>query len=124
MAPDRLHRVVTGVRHPQELNALVAAAVDNLTREKVPQKVMPLNSVPGRFRTSGEEDDEYLSPENFQRYEPYVRLLESLNSSTLVAQYVRLYPLFQEAFEKLATRTPTSTITSWMSSTTSLPPPR
>ncbi len=87
--------------NPEHIIPRIAAAVDNLTREKVPEKVRPLKRVPGRFLTRGEEDDEYLSAENFNRYAPYVRVLESLNADMLAAQYIRLYPLFQRAFEEL-----------------------
>lgn len=68
------------------------ATVDNLPRKTVPQHLVPLKPVEGRF-TPG--------PENQRRYLPYVRLAEAVDTKVLVASYRALYPLLQDAYEEL-----------------------
>jgi hypothetical protein len=77
---------------PTQLIRNIVATVDNLPRETAPQRVMPIDPVPGRF-----------SPEtkNAARYTPYVKVLESLDSRALVRRYAESYPLFQQAYAEL-----------------------
>jgi hypothetical protein len=56
--------------------------------------------VPGKFATQG-EGEEAIDAANYSRYEPYVRVFESISSRALVFSYVRAYPLFQRAYEQL-----------------------
>jgi hypothetical protein len=79
----------------------VVATVDNLPRKKAPQRIWPLTPTAGPFATSGGKDTVYLSAENYRRYEPALRLMESVDTGQLVALYVRLYPLFQQAYKDL-----------------------
>jgi Protein of unknown function (DUF3014) len=80
------------------------ATVDNLPREKAAanmRPVKPLTSTSaGAFKVNGSGDSMSISPENSARYTPWVQLLESVNTGALVATYVRLYPLFQEAYKE------------------------
>ena len=55
----------------------------------------------GLFITEGSEDDKTISPKNAARYLAYVRIAELIDAQKLVEVYVRLYPLFQEAYEEL-----------------------
>jgi len=75
--------------------------VDNLPRKRAPVRSWPVNPTPGRFVAAGSGDAITLSAENFKRYEPFVRLVESVDSGRAVALYVRFYPLIQEAYEEL-----------------------
>lgn len=78
----------------------IVATVDSLPRRTAPQRMMPLHAVPGGFRaTSGEQPT--LDPSNASRYAAYVRLLDVVPASALVALYVKTYPLFQRAYEQL-----------------------
>jgi hypothetical protein len=79
----------------------VVATIDNLPRKKAPQRTWPLTKTPGSFLTTGGKDAIYLSAENYRRYEPALRLMESVDTGKLVALYVRLYPLFQQAYKDL-----------------------
>lgn len=79
----------------------VVATVDNLPRKKAPQRIWPLTPTAGPFATSGGKDAVYLSAENYRRYEPALRVMESVDTGQLVALYVRLYPLFQQAYKDL-----------------------
>jgi hypothetical protein len=79
----------------------VVATIDNLPRNKAPRRVWPLVPTPAPFVTTGGKDAVYLSAENYRRYEPALRLMESMDTGKLVALYVRLYPLFQQAYKDL-----------------------
>jgi hypothetical protein len=78
------------------------ATVDNLARPTAASRLWPVNPTPQRFSTRvGTGGIEVINPENSQRYEPLVRLIESVDSGQAVAVYRRLYPLFQQAYEAL-----------------------
>ena len=86
---------------PQDIVRHFVAAIDNLPRKTVAQRVMPIKPVTGAFRTSGPEGRTVVGADNAARYAPYVRALEAVDSAKLVALYVRLYPLFQQAYAEL-----------------------
>ena len=81
----------------------VVATVDNMARPYAPQTMWPVNPTPKRFVTliDGIGGPEVISPDNGQRYTPFVLLVESVDASQAVALYARLYPLFQQAYEEL-----------------------
>jgi hypothetical protein len=75
---------------PAALVRRIVATVDNLPRETAPRRVIPLAPVPGPFE-----------PSSFDRYAPYVRVIEAIDEKALVADYARAYPLFQQAYQEL-----------------------
>lgn len=79
----------------------MVVTIDNLPRRKLSLKQLPVESVEGRFRVSGKDDEFVLAPENYARYTPYVRLLESLDLDTFTDLYIHYYPLFQQAYLEL-----------------------
>jgi hypothetical protein len=79
----------------------IVATVDNLPRKRAPYSVMPVKRVHGLFMTEGPEDNLTISPKNASRYRAYVRVAEVVDARDLVGLYVRLYPLFQQAYEEL-----------------------
>jgi hypothetical protein len=79
----------------------IVATVDNLPREKVAQRVMPVKPVAKKFLVTGEGDKFVLNPANYSRYVPYVRLVEAVSVKKLVAVYVHFYALFQQAYKDL-----------------------
>jgi len=79
----------------------VVATVDNLPRKKAPQRLWFVKPTAGRFVTTGESDNARLSPDNYRRYTPFVRLVEAADTGKVVALYVRFYPLFQQAYMEL-----------------------
>ncbi len=86
---------------PDQLVRRIVATVDNLPRPTAPRRMLPLNPVPGQLSIAGAGDQMALDRSNFARYEPYVRVMESINTHALVYSYVRAYPLFQRAYEQL-----------------------
>jgi Protein of unknown function (DUF3014) len=86
---------------PGQLVRRIVATVDNLPRKTAPRRMMPLQAVPGAFLVLQDGEAIAIRPANFARYEPYVRVLEAVDSHALVRIYVRAYPLFQRAYEEL-----------------------
>lgn len=85
--------------YPSQLIRRIVATVDNLPRETAPRRVLPLEPVPGRFAAGGEELS--IAAANAERYVPYVRVFQSLDTRTLVQRYLESYPLFQRAYAEL-----------------------
>jgi hypothetical protein len=79
----------------------IVATIDNLPRRRAPMSVMPVERAPGQFITAGTENDPTISPKNASRYTPYVKIAQAIDARKLVGLYVRLYPLFQQAYEEL-----------------------
>jgi hypothetical protein len=79
----------------------ITVTVDNMPREKLALRLRPLKPMDSAFLASGEAGQLTLGPANYQRYEPYVQVLEKLDADSATALYVRLYPLFQKAYEEL-----------------------
>lgn len=79
----------------------VVVTLDNVTGRQLPQRYLPVKPVGGRFRVTEKGGRIYLSPHNYQRYTPYVRLAEAVDSHAVISLYVRFYPLFQRVYESL-----------------------
>jgi hypothetical protein len=79
----------------------VVATVDNLPRRELAERLRPAAPAPGHFRTAGNADGMVVSPQNFARYSQYMELVKAADPATLVAAYVKFYPLFQQAYEEL-----------------------
>lgn len=87
--------------NPQNLVRHIVVSIDNLTTEKVAERVRPLKPVPGEFAVDGPEEARVLDESNFERYKPLVQLVQSTDTELLVSTYTRYYPLFQQAYESL-----------------------
>jgi hypothetical protein len=87
--------------HTEKIIHNIVATIDNLPRSRAPASVMPVEAAPGKFITAGTEDELEISPDNAARYSAYVKISEAINTKKLVEVYVRLYPLFQQAYEEL-----------------------
>jgi hypothetical protein len=77
------------------------ATIDNLPGRRAPMSVMPVKPAPGTFATSSVTGSLTISPANAARYSAYVKIAETIDAKKLVGLYVRLYPLFQQAYEEL-----------------------
>ncbi|HUL40342.1 MAG TPA: DUF3014 domain-containing protein [Burkholderiales bacterium] len=84
-----------------EIIRRIVVTVDNLPRQKVSQRFIPVKPVAGRFRVTGEDENPVISPRNYSRYAPYVRSAEAVSVKKAVAVYVHFYPLFQQAYRDL-----------------------
>jgi len=88
LVPDRI------VRH-------IVATVDNLPRNKVAVQILPITPVPGHLNTLGTVNEMSIARDNAGRYATYVAAAEAVDTKRLVGFYVRLYPLFQQAYVEL-----------------------
>jgi hypothetical protein len=79
----------------------IVATVDNLPRDHLAPRLMPVSPVPGLPITEGSGNDLSLSPRNSERYRPYVGLVEAIPTDASVSMYAHFYPLFQEQYENL-----------------------
>ncbi|MEO8063582.1 MAG: DUF3014 domain-containing protein [Pseudomonadota bacterium] len=79
----------------------IVVTIDNLSDQKVAERLRPLKPVSGAFVAGGTADAPILDPANYDRYKPMVQLLRSTDTQRLVSTYVRYYPLFQESYENL-----------------------
>jgi len=86
---------------PKDIIRRIVATVDNLPREKVAQRLMPVRRVGGPFVVAGQGDDRSIGAGNAARYLPFVVLAESADAGRLVAAYVQYFPLFQQAYREL-----------------------
>lgn len=76
--------------------------VDNMTATKLPRKYRLTPDLRGKYLVQKTGDNSLIiSPDNYVRYEPYVRLVETIDLEKLAALYRRYYPLFQQAYEEL-----------------------
>ena len=79
----------------------IVATIDNLPRKKVAERLLPVKPPSGQLVTSGEGEIVTLSTANYARYARYVDLAQAVDTKQLVALYVHLYPLFQQAYQEL-----------------------
>lgn len=87
---------------PEQIISHIVSTIDNLPRRRLPTGALPVESPQGKFLVSGGGGDEGVeSPDNIARYAPYVRLVQAVNPRQAAELYVRLYPLFQKAYESL-----------------------
>ncbi len=93
---------------PESMIRHFVVTIDNMTRQKLPEKYDFTRPVSGSFKVRELEDDSdtdearyQLDPANYDRYKRYIVFAESVDLDRLVAIYQRYYPLFQEAYEEL-----------------------
>ena len=99
---------------PQEMLRKFVLAVNNIAEGKVIHEYRPVSSPPPPFIAETFSvmiegtavDQERISPNNFQRYEPYVTTLALIDSDAAIAVYRRFYPLLEEAFRELGLKKP------------------
>jgi hypothetical protein len=86
---------------PDQVIRHLVVTVDNLPRTKVAENMRPVKPTPGQTVTVANGDTVTLSADNYARYEPFVKLVQSASTEQLGALYLRYYPLFQQAYEDL-----------------------
>jgi hypothetical protein len=79
----------------------IVATVDNLPRATAPPALWPVKPAPGTLVTAAGDGRTTIAAANAQRYLPYVRLMESVDTPRFVEFYRRHYPLFQQAYREL-----------------------
>jgi hypothetical protein len=79
----------------------IVATIDNLPRTTLAPPINPVRPAPGTFATAATAHGMVAAEGNAQRYAVYVKAAESIDTQRLVGFYVRLYPLFQQAYVEL-----------------------
>jgi hypothetical protein len=79
----------------------IVATVDNLPRKSYAARLNPVKTPGGLMQVTGKDETLAIAPANAQRYTPYVRVLDAIDTAKLVAAYVHFYPLFQKAYVDL-----------------------
>jgi len=80
----------------------VVATVDNLARPHAAPRLWPVNPAPGRFTVeAGAGGGSVIGTANSARYAAFTTFVESVDTPRAVAVYVRLYPMFQQAYQEL-----------------------
>lgn len=95
------NKTLLHIFHAERIIRHIVATVDNLPRKRAPMNVMPVKRAAGEFITVGKEANLTIGPQNAARYSPYVKIAQLTDTKKLVELYVRLYPLFQQAYEEL-----------------------
>lgn len=86
---------------PDSVIRHIVATVDSLARKGLVERIRPIRSVSGAFLVENGAQGSWIASANADRYAPYVRAAEAIDTRRLVEAYVRLYPLFQQAYEEL-----------------------
>ena len=87
---------------PDSLVRRIVATIDALPRQKLAARMRPVNPAPGKLAVEESEGGGFvLKPENYERYKPFVQLVESADATQIVDMYLRFYPRFQEAYQQL-----------------------
>lgn len=95
---DRLQELLL----PQQIVNHIVATVDALPRHELgSSSILPLRTPHGGFMVSETQGNLVVDARNTERYAPYMNVVRRVDSSALVAWYVRNYPLFQQAYREL-----------------------
>jgi hypothetical protein len=79
----------------------IVATVDALPRHTIGGSILPLRTPSGAFATAAVANQTTLDTSNYARYDPYMQIVQAVDSRTLVTWYVHWYPLFQQAYREL-----------------------
>ncbi|MEM1113192.1 MAG: DUF3014 domain-containing protein [Pseudomonadota bacterium] len=78
-----------------------AALVSGAQRGYLVDQALPLPAPDGRFSVTLIDDSVVAAPASYERYEPYVDLVESVDTGSLVRVFHSFRPLLEEAYEAL-----------------------
>ncbi len=79
----------------------VVATLDNLGRAHAAPRLWPVMPTNGKFSVRRVDDADFIAAANAARYAPFVDFVEAVDTQRAAALYVRLYPLFQQAYQEL-----------------------
>jgi hypothetical protein len=94
-------KAVTQFLVPENVVRHIVVTVDNLPRKKVAVELRPIKPTPGTTATASQGDVTTLGAANFERYAPFVKVVQSTDTKSLASVYFKLYPLFQQSYEDL-----------------------
>jgi len=76
--------------------------IDNLTQPAMPSNALAARPLPGSLQVEGDaaSGGVRIAAANAARYAPWVKAFTAVDADALVAAYLRLYPLVQEAWRE------------------------
>ena len=86
---------------PEGIIRHVVATVDSLPRKTTAARILPIKPVPGTLATTSTTQGMSIAADNASRYAAYIKAAEAIDTGRLAGFYVRLYPLFQQAYVEL-----------------------
>jgi hypothetical protein len=86
---------------PENIIRHIVVTLDNLPRKKVAVELRPVKPTPGVTATASQADITTLGAANYERYAPFIKVVQTTDAKTLATVYFRLYPLFQQSYEDL-----------------------
>ena len=86
---------------PNSIIRHIVATIDNLPRTTIAARINPITPATGSFAAAGTAGGIVVAQGNAERYAAYIKAAESIDTKRLVGFYVRLYPLFQQAYVEL-----------------------
>lgn len=92
---------IDGLFKPEMLIRHMVVTIDNLTRKRVAVELRPTKPLPGAFLVKGDDQQSSIDPGNYQRYTPYVQVVQMMDAKQASAVYFHYYPLFQQAYQDL-----------------------
>jgi Protein of unknown function (DUF3014) len=78
-----------------------AALIDGFSRGLVLHKILPVNPPKEIFSVQQREEQLYMNPAGFQRYDDYARAIASVDAAALVSSFHLLRPLYEQAYGQL-----------------------
>lgn len=85
----------------QDFARRFVVTVDNLPRQLIPAQWSALRPIPGGLAVADDGERTTLQPENFARYDAFVRFAEALDPKAVAKIYLRFYPLLQEQYREM-----------------------
>jgi hypothetical protein len=77
------------------------ATVENLATDNAAAELWPVRRTPGRFLATPTAENATIAAGNAERYTPFIRLAEAIDTERAVSIYRHFYPLLQRAYEEL-----------------------
>ncbi|MBC7396887.1 MAG: DUF3014 domain-containing protein [Bdellovibrionales bacterium] len=83
-----------------EMISRLVATVDNAKNSTMPTDLLPFHPVPHVFKVIHKGEQTFMDPKNYERYLPYVKMLETVDVKKLADIYFEFYPLIQDAYRE------------------------
>jgi len=95
-----LGRSIEQVLVPKDIVRHFVVTVDNLPRKKTAVQLWPVKPIGGELAVApGGEPT--LSPDNAERYAPFINIVKNADVAQVASMYRHFYPLFQQAYVDL-----------------------
>jgi hypothetical protein len=85
---------------PKDIVRHFVVTVDNLPRKKAAVQLWPVKPVGGEL-TVAPGGEPTLSPDNAERYAPFINIVKNADVAQVASLYRHFYPLFQQAYVDL-----------------------